>query len=301
MVPGPAGFPLSRAVRVGDTLYVSGNFGWDAANSRVVPGGAAAETRQTLENMGKVLRQAGSSFDKVVKTTVMRHTSILLYTDIYPGAGVADALRGHHRGEQSVRHLLRLQALPRPGSLRRVRPARGSQGGDRGRGNSRRHYRCLMKMLHNKQSNDKYNNLLLSLAALGTIALQTREVGVLARVPDAAVPVRRRAAAGHARAAEARPGRGGSPARGPGALEAGEAGALADLALAGLPGRRRAPLLYPALAEPGRPHVLVATHPIFTKISFKVEIYVLEPIPRVDRKVARVLVSSKLGGIWLSM
>ena len=78
MVPGPAGFPLSRAVRVGDTLYVSGNFGWDAANSRVVPGGAAAETRQTLENMGKVLRQAGSSFDKVVKTTVMRHTSTYL-------------------------------------------------------------------------------------------------------------------------------------------------------------------------------------------------------------------------------
>ena len=78
MVPGPAGFPLSRAVRVGDTLYVSGNFGWDAANSRVVPGGAAAETKQTLENMGKVLRQAGSSFDKVVKTTVMRHTSTYL-------------------------------------------------------------------------------------------------------------------------------------------------------------------------------------------------------------------------------
>ena len=78
MVPGPAGFPLSRAVRVGSTLYVSGNFGWDAANSRVVPGGAAAETKQTLENMGKVLSQAGSSFDKVVKTTVMRHTSTYL-------------------------------------------------------------------------------------------------------------------------------------------------------------------------------------------------------------------------------
>ena len=268
MVPGPAGFPLSRAVRVGSTLYVSGNFGWDAANSRVVPGGAAAETKQTLENMGKVLSQAGSSFDKVVKTTVMRHTSTYLHlhiyisTDIYPGAGVADALRRHHGGEQSVRRLLRLQALPRPGSLRRVRSAGGSQGGDRGRGNSWRHYRCLMKMLHNKQSNDKYNNLLLSLAALGTIALQTREVGALARVPDAAVPVRRRAAARHARAAEARPGRGGSPARGPGALEAGEAGALADLALAGLPGRRRAPLLYPSLAEPGRGHVLVAAHSV---------------------------------------
>ena len=119
-----------------------------------------------------------------------------------------------------------------------------------------------MKMLHNKQSNDKYNNLLLSLAALGTIALKTREVGALARVPDAAVPVRRRAAARHARAAEARPGRGGSPARGSGALEAGEAGALADLALAGLPGRRRAPLLYPSLAEPGRGHVLVAAHSV---------------------------------------
>ena len=106
------------------------------------------------------------------------------------------------------------------------------------------------------------DNILLSLAALGTVALKTREVRPLARVPDAAVPVRRRAAARHARAAEARPGRGGSPARGSGALEAGEAGALADLALAGLPGRRRAPLLYPSLAEPGRGHVLVAAHSV---------------------------------------
>jgi reactive intermediate/imine deaminase len=36
----------------------------------VVPGGVGPETRQTLENIKRVLEQAGSSMDRVVKCTV---------------------------------------------------------------------------------------------------------------------------------------------------------------------------------------------------------------------------------------
>jgi len=62
--------PFSAAVRVGKTLYLAGQIGIDDSGN-VVPGGIAAETRQTMENIRAALERCGSSFDKVVKATVM--------------------------------------------------------------------------------------------------------------------------------------------------------------------------------------------------------------------------------------
>jgi reactive intermediate/imine deaminase len=62
--------PFSEAVRVGDTLYVSGQRGNVPGTLQLVPGGIAAEARQTLENMKAVLERRGSSLDRVVKCTV---------------------------------------------------------------------------------------------------------------------------------------------------------------------------------------------------------------------------------------
>lgn len=64
------GRPLSEAVRVGRTLYLSGQLGIDGA-SKLVPGGIAAETRQALENIKAVLERYGSSLEHVVKVTIM--------------------------------------------------------------------------------------------------------------------------------------------------------------------------------------------------------------------------------------
>jgi 2-iminobutanoate/2-iminopropanoate deaminase len=61
--------PFSPAVRVNGFLYLSGQIGTDSSGA-VVPGGIQAETRQTMENIGAVLRRSGSSFDRVVKCTV---------------------------------------------------------------------------------------------------------------------------------------------------------------------------------------------------------------------------------------
>lgn len=62
--------PFSDAVRVGNMLYLSGSIGVDSL-MKLVPGGIEAETRQVMENIGRVLRRNGSSFDEVVKCTVM--------------------------------------------------------------------------------------------------------------------------------------------------------------------------------------------------------------------------------------
>lgn len=67
---GSKGRPFSPAVRVGNTLYLSGQIGVDQSGS-LVPGGIQAETRQTMENIKATLEQFGSSLDHVVKATVM--------------------------------------------------------------------------------------------------------------------------------------------------------------------------------------------------------------------------------------
>ena len=62
--------PFSETVRVGQMLYLSGQLG-TAGTLDLVAGGIAAETRQTLENIRRVLERHGLSLDHVVKCTVM--------------------------------------------------------------------------------------------------------------------------------------------------------------------------------------------------------------------------------------
>ncbi|TXS96802.1 RidA family protein [Parahaliea maris] len=62
--------PFSAAVRVDNTLYLSGNLGTVPGSMKLAEGGIQGETRQTLENIAGVLKQFGSSMDKVVKCTV---------------------------------------------------------------------------------------------------------------------------------------------------------------------------------------------------------------------------------------
>ncbi len=56
----------SRAIRVGDHIYVSGSTAFK--DGKVVgPGDVVAQTRQTLATIGDALQQAGSSFADVVR------------------------------------------------------------------------------------------------------------------------------------------------------------------------------------------------------------------------------------------
>jgi len=67
---GGARLPFSAAVRVGRLLILSGQLGNDSTG-RLVAGGIAAETRQALDNIRRVLERNGSSLDQVVKCTAM--------------------------------------------------------------------------------------------------------------------------------------------------------------------------------------------------------------------------------------
>ena len=69
VIAGQAPRPFSSAVRVGSMLYLSGQIGTDGTG-QLVPGGIEAETRQTLENVGVLLRAVGLDYGDVVRCTV---------------------------------------------------------------------------------------------------------------------------------------------------------------------------------------------------------------------------------------
>jgi reactive intermediate/imine deaminase len=83
----PSGLPFSEAVRVGDTLFLSGQIGNQPGTLELVPGGIEAETRQTLENVKRTLEAHGFSMRDIVKCTVMMAdiSEWATFNEIYEG------------------------------------------------------------------------------------------------------------------------------------------------------------------------------------------------------------------------
>ncbi len=67
----PTSLPFSEAVRVGSTVYLSGQMGIVPGEMRIAPGGIREQSRQTMENIKTTLETHGMSMRNVVKCTVM--------------------------------------------------------------------------------------------------------------------------------------------------------------------------------------------------------------------------------------
>ena len=67
--PGAVG-PYSQAIVSGGFVWVSGQIALEPATGQMVQGEIEDETRQVLANLRAVLDAAGSSLDRVVRTTV---------------------------------------------------------------------------------------------------------------------------------------------------------------------------------------------------------------------------------------
>jgi 2-iminobutanoate/2-iminopropanoate deaminase len=62
--------PYSPAVEYGSLVFTAGQIGIDPQRGELVPGGVEAETRQVMRNLSELLQAAGTSLQKVLKTTV---------------------------------------------------------------------------------------------------------------------------------------------------------------------------------------------------------------------------------------
>jgi len=62
--------PYSQAIKANGLLFASGQIPLDPATMQIIEGGIREQTERVLNNLSAVLEAAGSSLDRVVKTTV---------------------------------------------------------------------------------------------------------------------------------------------------------------------------------------------------------------------------------------
>ena len=67
--PAPIG-PYNQAIKVGNTLYVSGQIPINAKTMEIFNGTIKEETELVMLNLNSVLEAASMSFEHVVKTTI---------------------------------------------------------------------------------------------------------------------------------------------------------------------------------------------------------------------------------------
>src|ERR1700675_233935 len=66
----PTALPLSQVVEANGFVFLAGQVGQAPGGGGAVPGGIEAETRQMLDNVGRLLRTVGLDYPDVVKATV---------------------------------------------------------------------------------------------------------------------------------------------------------------------------------------------------------------------------------------
>lgn len=62
--------PYSQAVRAGSLVFTAGQIPLDPATGQLVGGDIAAQTERVMRNLQAILQAAGTSLQRVVKTTV---------------------------------------------------------------------------------------------------------------------------------------------------------------------------------------------------------------------------------------
>lgn len=70
VVAGGAKLPFSKAVKVGQTIYLSGELGVDYSTVTLVPGGVGAQTTQIFANIEETLEAYDADLSDLVKCTV---------------------------------------------------------------------------------------------------------------------------------------------------------------------------------------------------------------------------------------
>jgi len=98
--------PYSQAVRVGDTVWLSGQIPLDPATGQLVAGDFPAQVEQAFANLAAVAQAAGGALDQVVKLT-------LFLTDLGQFGTVNEIMQRHFRAPYPARSTVGVASLPR--------------------------------------------------------------------------------------------------------------------------------------------------------------------------------------------
>ena len=98
--------PYSQAVRVGDTVYLSGQIPLDPVSGELVGGDITAQTRRVFENLAAVCEAAGGSLADVVRVGIY-------LTDLGDFAAVNAVMAEYCTQPYPSRSTVQVSALPR--------------------------------------------------------------------------------------------------------------------------------------------------------------------------------------------
>jgi len=96
----------SQAVRVGNTIWVSGQIPLDPLTKELVTGDMEAQINQVFENLRTIIKAAGATFDDVVKANVY-------LTDLGNFAVVNKVMAEYFKQPYPARAAVEVAALPR--------------------------------------------------------------------------------------------------------------------------------------------------------------------------------------------
>ena len=96
----------SQAVRVDDTVYISGQIPLDPASMEVVDGGIEAEITRVFDNLQAVAEAAGGSLADVVKLNIF-------LTDLTNFPTVNEIMAGYFQQPYPARAAIGVAALPK--------------------------------------------------------------------------------------------------------------------------------------------------------------------------------------------
>jgi reactive intermediate/imine deaminase len=98
--------PYSQAVRVGDTVYLSGQIPLDPATGELVVGDISVQTQRVFENLRAVCEAAGGSLAKLVRVGIY-------LTDLKNFAAVNAVMAEYCKEPYPARSTVEVSGLPR--------------------------------------------------------------------------------------------------------------------------------------------------------------------------------------------
>lgn len=102
--------PYSQAVVGGGFVYVAGQLALDPGTGQLVPGDVRIQTKRVMENIKAILEGAGSSLDRVVKTTVFLR-------DLNDFGVMNEIYGSYFQEDPPARSTFQVAKLPRDGAV----------------------------------------------------------------------------------------------------------------------------------------------------------------------------------------
>lgn len=103
--PKPIG-PYSQAVKVGNTLYISGQIAINVEDDTIVTDNISAETHQVMKNILAILDSENLTFDNVVKSSIF-------LSDMENFSLVNEAYGSYFKTNPPARETVEVSTLPK--------------------------------------------------------------------------------------------------------------------------------------------------------------------------------------------